>query len=108
MIPRRAVTPYDEMVVEVGRLRGLLRAGGKPLVPVPLEAGSRREDLARAANRLYLALADLRMTVHVIHDRSLRAQVLASLDQVEARQWPLRDTLGLPHSLTVDEALRRQ
>ncbi len=109
MIPPKAVTPYSEMVVGVGRVRGLLRAGGKPWVPVPPEAGSRRrEDLTRAANRLFLALGDLRMTVRVIHDRSLRTQVLASLDQVEARQWTLRDTLGLPHSLTVDEALRRR
>jgi hypothetical protein len=109
LIARSPVTPYDEMVVRVETLRGLLGAGPKPLVAVRLDAGSRRRpDLGRAANRLFLAIGDLRITARGIPDRRLRVQVLETLDEVETQQWTLRDALGLPHSLTADEAIRHQ
>jgi hypothetical protein len=109
LIAPRAVTPYQEMVAGVGALRALLGGGPTPLAPGPLDGGSRRRaDLGRAANRLFLALGDLRITARGIPDRRLRAQVLERLDAVEAQQWTLRDALGLPHSLTAEEALRHR
>jgi hypothetical protein len=110
LLPRGAGTPFDQMVVKVANLRVLLLAGSRPAVAIPLADGRarRQDDLGRAANRLFLALGDLRITARGIHDPRVRTQVLTTLGEVEALQWALREAVGLPHSLAVEDAIRHQ
>ena len=104
-IPPASLALHQSMGARLETLRAVLHERGVETSGDPGTVPSPGPD--RAANRLFLALGDLWWTSRLVADES-GPEGLRVVEELQALQWPLRDCLGLPHNVTLDEALQNQ